>query len=234
MSDSPLDAWVMSPIEIGTVEQVHAYGVIALSYNRLEDFLIYLIAAYFPPPEAREADRHEDEPAMVCARMLNNRQRLDFLKTLVIYNEKDGLIRSRVLDAVRMFEICAENRNIFAHGRRDSYDFDVDIFTIRKLASGSVYREVFFDIPLLELRSVANDMVAALNYFFDLNAFLIRHRLGLDELEVEGRSTPYKPTLPGKPQIPRKLTPRPPSADRSDDQSRPQPSDPSPQSDDSA
>ncbi|MFG5118513.1 hypothetical protein [Methylorubrum sp. POS3] len=200
----------MSPIEIGTVKQVHAYGVIALSYNRLEDFLIYHIAAYFPPPEAREAERHEDEPAMVCVRMLNNRQRLDFLKTLVFYNEKDNLISQRVIDAIDVFEICAENRNILAHGRRDSYDFDIDIFTIRKLASGSAYREVFFDIPLLELRNVANDMVMALNYFFDLNAFLIKHRLGLDDFEIDGRSDPYRPTLPEKPQIPRKLTPRPP------------------------
>lgn len=216
------------PIGLGTVEQVHAYGVVAPAYNRLEDFLIFLFDIYFPNPWGVD-----NGPGVVCARMLNNRQRVDLLKVFVQHEVCDQEIKARTLEALAVFEICTENRNILAHGRRDAAGFHADLFTIRKMASSNPLKEIYFDIPLSDLRDTANDMIVALDFFFSLCKFMLVYQISIHSLDdlPEGER---QVSLPEKPRLPRKLNPRPRSEDRSIARSQLQPSYPSPQSGDQA
>jgi hypothetical protein len=220
MARHPIEEWLPTETLVGTPDQVYAYGIIALTYNKLEDAMVELFVSYLPISE---------EAGQRFAAKLTNNERLSLLLELVEEREEDENVKDRVRHAVKLFNICAENRNILAHGVRDNYVYSEKMFIIRKWASGGK-KLTHYDISLTNLRQVALDMRVCLDYVVELLFFLVIHLFveseDRDGFDTMGQST----SLPGKPPQPSKLIPRPPGADHEAALLLAQSSDPSPQS----
>lgn len=203
MARHPIEDWLPSGTLVGTPDQVYAYGIIALTYNKLEDAMVELFAAYLPISE---------EAGFRFAAKLTNNERLGLLLELVEEREENVEIKDRVQHAVKIFNICAENRNILAHGVRDNDVYHEKMFVIRKWASGGK-KLTYYDIPLASLRQVALDMRTCLDFVVQLLFHLVLHLFVAQEDRENFDMMGQSPALPVKPQQPSKLIPRHPGAD---------------------
>lgn len=203
MARHPIEDWLPSETLVGTPDQVYAYGIIALTYNKLEDAMVELFTAYLPISE---------EAGLRFAAKLTNNERLGLLLELVEEREESAEVKDRVQHAVKIFNICAENRNILAHGVRDNDVYHEKLFVIRKWASGGK-RLSYYDISLDDLRKVALDMRTCLDFVVQLLFHLVLHLFIAPEDREDFDMMGQSPALPGKPQQPNKLIPRRPGVD---------------------
>jgi hypothetical protein len=102
---------------------------------------------------------------------LNNRDRVDLMSAFAKKNEQDPEIRDAILHCVLCYDICTENRNILMH----STYFDVgDAVKLVKRASKDPTREIHFDVPLGQLRRLADETAGAFVYAVGVFGFISR------------------------------------------------------------
>ncbi len=179
---------------------LHALGQMALAYNRLEWSFGILFSIHFPAAPAYSEDLFHS---------INNRRRIDLLRAVVTHNEKDEQVKELVLHALACFDICTDNRNILMHAMA-STSSNTEILALEKRASNNSSRLINFEVPLTDLRRVADDCSAIVWFIVGLSRFAMDR-----DMRSWGKATRPEPLpLPDKPPRPHKLTPsQPPKAD---------------------
>ena len=195
--DYSLDDWPPEAERSVTVRHAHAYGLVTINYNVLEEGLRLLFTEYMPTVK---------ETSNALSYMLNNRERVDAIRELVAA-EKEGETKKLVLFALKCFDICTENRKILTHAIFDQVDRTTETITVMKIASGGKKSPLLFELSLPELRRVADDMGALSEFVFDLIVY-VKRRATRRTTERLPKDYP-PPALPQKPAQPRKLSPRP-------------------------
>ena len=195
--------WPSEEYKLAPNDYLAAFGQTTLLYNLLESVMSHLFVILAPLPE---------DYALRFFHNLNNRDRIDLLSAFVRKNEKDLIVADAVLHCILCYGICTENRNILMH----SIYFDMSTIEpgatrLVKRASKDPRREIHFDVPLKELRDVADTIADVFVYAREIGAFISRrrHRAWLGTTEPLQSSA-----LPDKPPKPRTLTPDQPGAIR--------------------
>jgi hypothetical protein len=132
------------------------------------------------------------------------------LSAIISQAEKMEEVKDRLLHYLLCFNICTENRNILSHSIL--HHADVEIAKFSKRASNNPQQEIQFEIPMSELRQVADDIGATYEFGVDLYLWLLQRKscepgYVFKDGEI-GLPFPQQPgSLPDKPQKPRTLTP---------------------------
>jgi len=177
--------WPSEKYTIADHAHVHAIGQISLIFNLLEDAFCGLFELIFP------AGDHYSEH---IAAELSNRERVDMLKALVEHSENDPALSALLLDAVRFYDICTDNRNIIMHSM--ARDSSSEVIRLYKKANRSK-KTNHYELPISELRAVADEMAAIYIFFVRLYSWILRRN---DGETMDG-------ALPSKPAQPRSLIP---------------------------
>ncbi|MGD0152000.1 MAG: hypothetical protein ABSB77_25780 [Xanthobacteraceae bacterium] len=191
--------WPPDGHSVGSVAHVHAFGQIALTAAMLEETLILLLIQRLPMPENISGP---------LVHKLNNRERSDWYKGLVDAQETDREILERLGSAVLAFDICMDNRNTLVHALYEGTDVATAIMKLSKRARNDPLREVKMQLPLSELRNIAEEMGTTLNFMLDM--FKVNRWRKWAE-----RQTPMPPQpepFPEIPPRPNRLTMSPPQA----------------------
>jgi len=193
------DHWPSEKYELAPPNYLVALGQATFVYNMLVSIMSQLFVRVAPL---------ESEYALRLFHSLNNRERVDLFSGFVHKNEKDQIVADALLYCILCYNICTENRNILMH----STYFEINDGETRlvKRASNDPKREIHFDIPLLELRNVADQIADIFIYAREIYG-VIFHR---DRLAQISPGIPESSALPEKPPKPRILTPYQPEAIR--------------------
>jgi hypothetical protein len=152
----------------------------------------------------------DDDFAKRLFHKLNNRDRMDLLKAFVAENEKHQDVRDAILHCVLCYDICTENRNVLMHSIY--FNPNPEMTILIKQSSNDPHREIRFDVPIADLRTIADQTAETFKYAMDLYAFIARrawlNSFPPDHPLKQGPDPPI--SLPEKPSKPRKLTPYPP------------------------
>lgn len=197
--------WPPEMYELAPNDYLAAFGQATLLYNMLESVMSHLFVVTAPLP---------DEYALRLFHNLNNRDRIDLLSAFVRKNEIDPIVADALLHCILCYDICTENRNILMHSTYfEMYPSDTKTTAPTRLvkrASKDPKRELHFDVPLAELRYIADKIAEIFVYARELYGFTFRrkHRafLGAEPLQSSA--------LPDKPPKPRILIPYQPGAVR--------------------
>ena len=181
------DPWPSEKYELAPNDYLAAFGQVTLVYNMLENMMGHIFEICAPL---------EDAFAKSLFHKLNNRDRVDLLSAFVRENEEEPETRDAILHCILCYEICTENRNMLMH----STYFDMrNVAKLVKRASKDPTRELHFDVPLVQLRRLADETADVFAYAVGLGAKLFRRTWRDSNLpEV---------ILPDKPPKPHKLTP---------------------------
>ena len=131
----------------------------------------------------------------------NNRDRVEMLKAIVTKNEHDHDIRDCVLWALQCFDICTNNRNVLVHARSE-HQYRSSTMRLSKKHRTDPNRTSHYPLKLNDLREVADDMGALLDFMVHLHAHI--HDLRPPPNAILG---PCPEPLPNKPPKPRRLEP---------------------------
>jgi hypothetical protein len=206
MSDSEKE-WPVPENQLAPNDYLAALGQATFVYNMLESMMGSVFVACAPV---------EAEAARALFHKLNNRDRVDLLTDFVNHNEKDAAVKRIILSCINYYDICTENRNILMHAIYFNPNLKPDQSPLLvKKAKNDYKREVHYDVPLHELRKVADDMVNSFRLAIELNGFLARRRF-LNSLAATNPATGYPKIgpnpLPEKPPKPHRLSPYRPLA----------------------
>jgi hypothetical protein len=150
MSDSEKE-WPAPENQLAPNDYLAALGQATFVYNMLESMMGSVFVACAPV---------ETEAARALFHKLNNRDRVDLLTDFVNHNEKDAAVKRIILSCINYYDICTENRNILMHAIYFNPNLKPDQSPLLvKKAKNDYKREVHYDVPLHELRKVADDMV---------------------------------------------------------------------------
>jgi hypothetical protein len=193
MAEPPIgDDWPSPKNKIGDTDHVHAIGQISLVLNFLEDVFGNLFQLIFP------ADLSYGEGLF---HGLNNRDRVDMFSAIVRFHQKEAEVSSRLLDAMRYFNICADNRNIVMHSVSQFDDTPSPIMRLAKKAARDPKKTNYYNLSLEDLRRVADETAATFLFLFKMSIWL--------DKRADGKS-PQIDALPDKPIQPRILNPTQP------------------------
>jgi hypothetical protein len=185
----------------GLLEHMHALGVIAANYNRLESELRLLLNLFIGDA------MYKAHAGNYIFERLSNAQRLDLLKQL--YNSAVGgfELAARLDWFVSGYGVCAENRNILMHSETSSDQANAlqiaSTLELRKYSKNNPGSLNFISLKLSELRNVADDIDRFTQYGLDLAICEIARRSG-GKINLAGRE--IQPSLPDKPPEPIHLT----------------------------
>jgi hypothetical protein len=120
---------------------------------------------------------------------------------IVRFQEKEAEVSGRLLDAMRYFNICADNRNVVMHSVNEISDTLSPMIRLVKKASRDPKKTNCYDLTLEDLRRVADEAAATFLFLFKMFMWLNRR--------VEGKN-PQVDELPDRPVQPRVLVPSQP------------------------
>jgi hypothetical protein len=202
-ADHPFD-WPSEGGRITDDAHIHALGQMTLLYNYLEETLAWIFIELFPAKKDFAEKLFHDA---------NNRQRVDILREIVLHSEEDVDVRDCILFALRAFDICTDNRNILSHSVLvDTSEPQLSRIRLSKRRSKKLRELVDFDIPLSDLRGVADDIGRIFVFMILLLDFLTDRK----DVRRGERMAEENNLLPEKPSQPRKLNPSPPRKSKSD------------------
>jgi hypothetical protein len=214
-----IGGWPVRPHIFGNVSQVHAIGQVTLAYNHLESYL-GLIFRLCMPTDVSFSER--------LFYKMNNRDRIDLLAGIIRSSRFHNQAKDRLNYLLQCYNICTENRNILMHATAE--EAYAGVLHISKRSSNDPMTSNRFQIPLAELRMVADQMHTLSAYMMNLQFWLAirnglptnyKNSLALPPIEKIPfpklrhllRALPEIATLPEKPPKPRRLIPsRPPKA----------------------
>jgi hypothetical protein len=204
--DDPIDLdrvvnWPPREHNVGSVAHVHAFGQMALTSAMLEELICMLLIQRLPMfPDDATSRVHG----------LNNRERVEWLRAIISAKEPDATVADLFLHAIRCFDICTENRNMLVHALYEGTDWIAWAIKLSKRVRNNPLRQIKFQVPIEQLRKMAEDMGETVNFMLDLwNC--VRTRKAIEEHDPD--LPPLPPlTWPDKPIQPDRLTTPPPPA----------------------
>lgn len=122
-------------------------------------------------------------------------KRLSYITAFVRKNETDPLVADALQHRILCYNICTDNRNILMH----STYFAINESTTRlvKRASNDPKRELHFDVPLRELRIIADQIADVCVYAREIYGFIFRRehraRIAPDAEPLQSSALPEKP-----------------------------------------
>jgi hypothetical protein len=185
---------------------MHALGVIAANYNRLESELRLLLDVFMGEQmTAAEAGAYLFE-------RLGNAARMDLLKRLYLAQVGGTDLADRLDWFVSGYGKCAENRNILMHSEPHGAACNalqlVSALELKKASKNNPGVHNFISLELRELRQVADDIDRFDIFGFDLALYQIASERG-GTIRSGGRE--ISPSLPDKPPEPIHLKLEPPT-----------------------
>lgn len=203
MNGSPFDDWPNSKTFGASAAHLHAFGAVNLLYNRLEDAMSTLF---------RDVLGGDQQIAEAMYSRLTNRHRIDVFRLLASNQSLSDDLRERLSHALLCFDICAENRNTLMHIIHDHHTEPRD-WLMGKKKSSDKSRDLFYSLPVTEVRQVADEIKAVRDFAAAISLFLFRawlepqgEKVGHEELWRAIKAAGPN-TLPEKPPRPDKLTP---------------------------
>jgi hypothetical protein len=184
------ETWPKESNTLADPRHIQAIGQFALLFNYAEAAVEEIFLIYFP------TEKEYSENLFV---KLSNRDRVDLLCKIAQRSEKNPTVLGLVLDGLRFFDICTDNRNIVMHATNDM-DAQTDIIRFAKRARNNPKITNWYDVSLEDMRRVADDAAATFLFLFGLYLFL--------KSRAENR-LPW--TLPDRPPQPYRLSPSPQS-----------------------
>jgi hypothetical protein len=179
---------------------LQAIGQMATLFNQLEEAVSYMFSVVFPT----SIDFSEE-----LFHSMNNRKRVDLLRAINEHNEKDPAVKDRIRFCLLCFDVCTDNRNILMHALTE-VTRDASILSFSKRAHNDASRLVRYEVPLVDLRRVADECGDTLVFSIQITQFLM-------DRAVIARGQPPRTSkqrpLPDTPPQPRKLSPYQPPAD---------------------
>lgn len=183
----------------GLDEQLHALGVVAAVFNRLEHNLLGLFLAYLG---------FNDGSTFLFARLRDNRTRIDLLLKYVEFRGETDEIKEAINYFCTCFNSAAENRNILMHsGISNVYeDGEVThlIFSKGKKQDAIDWNRYVLDLK--RLRQVADEIKAVEVFGRGLYQYVTSHYH--PELQNEPVPPPVNAPFPDKPAQPNILSPQ--------------------------
>jgi hypothetical protein len=179
-------------------QHMHALGVIAANYNRLESGLALLLYMFVGEAMSKAG-------AYLFPR-LSNAERLDLLRQLYTEQITDPDFLDRLEWFVTGYGQCTENRNILMHSEPHNYYSRLKALSVLELKKASKNNPGtlnFISLELNELRQVADDIDRFDDYVFGLVLFESARRMG-GKITLFGKE--IEPPLPDKPPEPIRLT----------------------------
>jgi hypothetical protein len=198
MNNSP-DEWPPKQDRLAPNDYLAALGQLTFVYNLLES-MMRNIFQFCAPLEKDFASKLFDK--------LNNSDRNDLLSAFVNKNEKEEQVREAVLFCVNCYAICTANRNILMHSIYFNPNPNPRDSTMLVKRASNAQRDVHFDVPLRDLRRIADETAETFRYALNLFAFIA----GRDLFSARN-------TLPHRPPKPIALTPFQPQAIQKDGKS---------------
>ncbi|MEH2485631.1 hypothetical protein V1280_001570 [Bradyrhizobium sp. AZCC 2230] len=185
----------------GLADHMHALGVTAANYNRLESELRLLLDVFMGDQMTGA------EAGSYLFERLSNAERMDLLKHLYISQVGGTDLSDRLDWFVSGYGICAENRNILMHSEPHGATYNalqlVSALQLRKASKKNPGVHNFISLELHELRQIADDIDRFASYGFDLALWRIASRSG-GTIKLANRE--ISPSLPDKPPAPIHLT----------------------------
>jgi len=205
MADSP-DEWPREEYQLAPAEYLAAFGQFSFVYNMLESVMRNIFIHCAPLP---------NDFALRLFHNLGNRDRIDLFTAFVSKNEEDNEVLQSLLACALHYDICTENRNILMHSTYFSPNIELTLLV--KRASNDAGRNIHYDVPLTDLRLIADQTAETFKFARDLSSFLsarefIAHLPPTDP--ITGYPNIGLNPLPEIPHKPRKLTTFQPEAAR--------------------
>jgi hypothetical protein len=200
----PDPEWPPEQYRLAPNDYLAALGQVTFVYNMLESMMSNIFQKCSPVA---------DIFAKSLFHKLNNRDRVDLLSAFINENENDKDVLDALLYCILCYDICTENRNILMHSIY--FNPNPEMTRLVKRASGDASREIHFDVPLSDLRMIADQTVEVFRYAINLFGFVSRREFiaALPPTDpVSGYPKIGPNPLPEKPPKPHKLTPYQPQA----------------------
>jgi hypothetical protein len=182
--------WPAEKFQLAPNDYLAAFGQVTLVYNMLENMIGHIFERSAPlDPDFAKSLFHKS----------NNRDRIDLLAEFVKTNEDDEESRDAILYCISCYDICTENRNVLMH----STYFDIGD-SVRLVKKNKSYKEIHFDVSLINLRRVADDIASVFVYAVGVFGTVSRRKW------AKSSSPPIKipeQALPAKPPKPHRLVP---------------------------
>jgi hypothetical protein len=190
------DPWPSQKFGTGPTKHLHALGIITLNFNLLEAAL-YLLLEQFMSEAAVD----------YFFLKMSNEERMGALRHFSASNG-DPDITERIEFICTAFSICAENRNLLMHSRIQHMT-SKEFLSLAKMGKQG---ELNFDVPLKELRRVADEMWDCIELVYYLSEYIPEYRKFIGKLVDRAADPSQKlksgaPALPKIPPKPRKLDP---------------------------
>lgn len=130
--------------EFGSVEHLHALGVIAATYNVMEYQLSHWFRATI------DADYQDEIAARIFASLSNN-TRLDIIRKFFEQSRFDKY-RIWINEALDSYDICAENRNYLMHSVGNENFVDPELCNFIKPSRNNPTRTIDYPLRVKDLR----------------------------------------------------------------------------------
>lgn len=194
MADASSEKW--PSYAVGSDKHIHALGVVAINYNRLEMALDRLLYMYLG------ASR---EPYCYVFNALNDPSRQALYKLCVNKEEADHALRDHLIYFVECFRVCAQNRNILLHSNVDDEKSTDEIIALAKAPRDKPHLTNEMAFSLTQLRRTADEMWAIFSYAAELFRFIRIREREEDRAIFADPQPPPPPSLPDKPDPPTSL-----------------------------
>jgi hypothetical protein len=181
------DEWPLKINRIADDEHLRAIGHFSLMFNYAEETLRDIFRASFHSTQDYSA---------LLFKKLSNRERIDMLREIVRFDEKDPAVSEKLLSALLHFDICTENRNIVLHAINDVVTPTGSAMRLIKRSRNKPNELNHYDVPLPDLRAVADDAGFTFVFMMQVLGWLLKRE----------REEPLGP-LPETPPQPHRLTP---------------------------
>jgi hypothetical protein len=171
----------------GQRDHIHAIGVVALNFNRMELLLHRLLYRYLGT-ESEAAHAH------IC-RSLNLHSVLE-LFNICVAKEKSASRRDHLRHFSRCYEACAANRNILMHSDLDELESTEQALALFKRSGAKPHIRNQLKLSIEELRRVADEIFDV--YLYGSHLFILNQWNAMKDVAppTEWRASPKKPAIP--------------------------------------
>jgi len=135
---------------------------------------------------------------------LSGNKRPKAIQDVFAQYEKDPEVILHINAIIDFYNICAGNRNLFAHAH-DYRAMTEGVGQLMKILRDDWDKAHFLELDLPTLRAVADDMHRGFNYLWEVWAYLAYRDKGMGRQSFLASLWPR--ALPKKPQSPRNLSP---------------------------
>ena len=199
MTDALGDKW--PSYAIGSDKHVHALGVVAINYNRLEIALDRILNMYLDLTR---------ETYCFIFDALNENSLQALFKLCVNKDEGDPALREHLIYFIGCYEVCAQNRNTLMHANVDDEKSTDEFIALAKASRNKPHITNEMKFSVAQLRAAADEMSELFCYAAELYRFMLVRERRESRAVFADPQAPLPPALPGKPAARTSLAPKPP------------------------